>query len=277
MRAFYLVVMSAALIAPPAAAQQTAQQAPMVPQVPPAPPDTAFANLNFGFQSQSQGFGQRAEFGQYDETVSFESQHAIKGAPSFEIGGGARVWRDLSIGISYHRRSKHTRDVSVTAQVPSPIFSDTLRSATSTLSGLEHREDAIHVQALWNVPVTVEFDVTVFGGPTFFRVKDDLVENIGITEVGGDFSTVNLAAATSRQRNNATGYHLGLDTSYMFIRSGAPSFLRKAGLGFNAGVGAVLRYSHGSVDLQLPPNSVGQPVKIDTGGLEIAAGLRFRF
>lgn len=280
MRSFNLALVVAVLAAAPAAAQNTAPLAPtgaQTPPAPPAPPRKVFANLNFGFQSQSQDFQQRAEFPQYDEMGSAESQHAIKGGAAFEIGGGARVWRDLSLGVSYQRRSKHSRDVSITAQVPNPVAYDALRSATGTLGGFEHREDAIHLQALWNVPVTEELDVTVFGGPSFFRVNDDLVDTVSFSEVGGDFSTVNLAAASSRQHNNATGFNIGLDTSYMFLRSGAPGFLRKAGLGFSAGVGALLRYSHGSVDLRLPPNSVGQAVQIDTGGMEISAGLRLRF
>jgi len=80
--------------------------------------------------------------------------------------------------------------------------------------------------------------------------------------VGGDFSQVNLQeTGRSRQSNTAVGFNLGVDGRYMFLR--------------NAGIGAMLRYTHGQVDLTSPTGEEG--FKLDTGGLEIAGGLRFRF
>ena len=258
MRLIYPVLIAAVLAASPVVAQ------PAGAPVPPAPPNKVFANVNFGFQSQSQDFGQRAEFSIYDEPGSFETQHAFKGGSSFDIGGGVRVWQNLSVGLSFNQRAKHSRDVTVTANVPSPIFTDTLRGTSGTLSGLEHTERAVHLQALWHVPVTVEFDVTLFAGPTFFSVEDDLVDGITTAEVGGNFSSVNLGSiGRTNQSNKATGFHVGLDTRYMFMK--------------NVGAGAMLRYSNGSFDLALPANNVGPAVKLDAGGLEIAAGLRFKF
>lgn len=269
MRVIYPVVFAAVLGATPVAAQQKA------PLVPPAPPNKAFANVNFGFQAQSQDFRQRSEFQLYDETASFEAQHRFKGGSSFDIGGGVRVWRDLSVGLAFNRRSKHKRDVTVNAVVPSPVFSDTMRDASGSLTGLEHTESAVHLQALWHVPVTVELGVTVFAGPTFFNVEDEVIEGITLGEVGGNFSSVNLnAIGRSRQSHSTTGFHLGVDASYMLLRNRAPGFMRRMGLGSDVGVGALLRYSKGSVDLTLPE---GSAAKIDTGGFEIAAGLRFRF
>jgi hypothetical protein len=45
----------------------------------------------------------------------------------------------------------------------------------------------------------------------------------------------------------------------------------------SAGVGGMLRYSKGSVDLNAPADTGSETFKIDTGGLEIGVGLRFRF
>ena len=56
---------------------------------------------------------------------------------------------------------------------------------------------------------------------------------------------------------------MGIDAQYMFMR--------------NAGVGGMLRYSKGSVDLNPPADTGSETFKLDTGGLEIGVGLRFRF
>lgn len=258
MRLISPIVLAVVLGAAPAAAQ------PSAPLVPPPAPDRAFANLNFGFQSQSEDFRQRAEFPLYEETGSFETLHRFKGGASFDIGGGARVWKQLAVGLAYSQRAKHTRDVTIEASVPSPVFYDTMRSASGTLGGLEHTERAVHLQALWAVPVTVELDVTFFGGPSFFTVEDDLVESITTSEVGGNFSSVNVSdVRRANQSNTAAGFNVGFDTRYMFMR--------------NVGAGFMLRYSRGSVDLALPAGGVGPAVKFDAGGLEIGAGLRLKF
>ena len=246
MRSFLFSCTLLAVCAAPAAAQDA----------------RVFANINFGYQGQSQDLRQAAEFPLYDETGNWEAQHGIDGGSIFDIGAGVRVHRNWSIGVSFANRGKHTRDVSITAGVPHPIFTDTLRTATATATGLEHSERAVHLQALLHIPVTVEFDVALFAGPTFFNVEDTLIESVVPIEQGGDFSTVNLQTATSTQSNSAVGFNLGIDTRYMFTR--------------NVGAGAMLRFSRGSVDLTNPAGSGGE-LKLDTGGLEIGAGLRFRF
>jgi hypothetical protein len=248
MRSLFSAVVAITLFAVPASAQSLTLK--------------PFASLNFGYQSQSQDLTQQGEFTLYDEAGSFEGQHALDGGGFFEIGGGVGLSRNFSVGISYARRSKATRDVQVTATVPSPIFTDTFRTASATLAGLEHTERAVHIQAMWQVPVTVEFDVTLFAGPSFFKAKDDLVEGVTVGEVGGDFSEVNLGVVgPTRQSNSSVGFNLGVDGRYMVTR--------------NAGIGAMLRYTRGQVDLTSPTGQ--EDFKIDTGGLEIAGGLRFRF
>lgn len=247
MRSYLCLLATITLFAAPAAAQD----------------HRVFLNLNFGTVSQKQDVRQTATFSLYDETGTWDVDHVIESGSFLDIVGGFRLSDNFFVGASYTQGSKQTRDVTVTASVPSPIFTDTFRNATGTASGLEHKERALHLQALWHVPVTVEFGVTLFGGPTFFTVEDELVESIATVE-NADFSAVSINnIAVAGQSNTSTGFHVGLDAQYMFIK--------------NAGLGAMLRYSKGSVDLTAPGNTTSETLKIDTGGLEIGAGLRFRF
>jgi hypothetical protein len=220
-----------------------------------------FVNVNYGGLTQKQDLKQTAEFSIYDETGTWEANHTIEGGPFFDIGGGYRVMRNVFVGVSFTQGTKQTRDVTVNASVPSPIFFDTFRAATGTATGLEHKERAVHLQALLQVPVTVEFGVTLFAGPTFFSVDDALVSGFSLTEASDSVSISDVR--TEAQDHTATGFHVGFDAQYMFVR--------------NAGVGGMLRYSKGSVDLRAPADTGSQTFNIDTGGLEIGVGLRFRF
>lgn len=245
MRSFLIAVAALATCAAPAAAQ--------TPRI--------FANINFGYQAQNQDFRQSAEFPLYEETGTWQADHALESGPLFDLGAGIHVTRNLAVGVAYSLRTKQDRDAAVTATVPHPIFFDAPRSASGTATGLEHSEQAVHLQAIWHVPVTVEFSMALFGGPTFFRVKDVLIESVTPAETG-DLSNVNLLFGTSSQSRSTVGFNVGVDSSYMLMR--------------NVGVGAMLRYTRGSVDLLNPAGSGGE-ISIDTGGLEIGAGLRFRF
>ena len=244
-----LVVLAVALAsATPAAAQDS----------------RVFANINFGYQVQDQDLRQTAEFPLYDETATWEATHALEGGPIFDLGAGFRVLPKLSIGASYTLRTKQSRDVTVNASIPSPAFTDTFRQATASATGLEYTEQAFHVQAFWHIPVTVEFEVMLFGGPTFFQLENDLISGIDIVEAGGDFSSVSLQnVSTTRASESTVGFNVGIDGTYMFMR--------------NAGVGAMLRYSRGSADLAAPAGTGSDSFDVDAGGFEIAAGLRFRF
>jgi len=248
MRSFLSAVAAILLCAAPAAAQD----------------HRVFVNVNYGGLIQKQDLKQTATFLIYDETGTWESDHTIEGGSFFDIGGGFKLSRNFFVGASSTQGSKQTRDITVNASVPSPVFTDTFRSTSATATGLEHKERAIHLQALLQIPVTVEFGVTLFAGPTFFTIEDELVSGFSLSETGGGFTSVNLTdIRTEGQKHTMTGFHAGFDAQYMFMK--------------NAGVGGMVRYSKGSVDLDAPADTGSERFKIDTGGLEIGAGLRFRF
>jgi hypothetical protein len=243
-----------------AAAPAAAQEPPLF--IPPPPPRAVFVNVNGGLIAQSQEFTQAADFILYGEAGSFEAQHAIKGGPVVDVAAGVRVAGNMSLGVAYSRRSTHTRAVALTALVPDPLFTNRHRDATGIAAGLEHGERAVHVQASWRLPVTVEFDVTLFVGPTIFTVDEEVVEGVSVTEGASGTASVS-GIARSRQRRTAAGFHFGFDTAYMFTR--------------HAGAGAMLRYSRGWTELELPPGSTESDITLHPGGFELAAGLRLRF
>ena len=245
MRSFLSAVTALLLCAAPAAAQSERPR--------PA------ALVNFGYQGQNQDFSQSATFPLYGENGAFEAAHALEGAPFFEIGASVGILRNFSVGGSYVKRSTKSREVPFAALVPSPLSPGAFRTVTGTSADHEHKENAFHVQAIWHVPITVEFDISVFGGPSFFSAEHDLLDTstIGITELAGNQANVNVAKTT--QSESAVGFNVGVEGRYMFTRW--------------VGAGATLRFSRASSDFTAGADTI----KIDMGGPEIAGGIRFRF
>ena len=244
MRSFLSAIAALVVCAAPAAAQSERPR--------PA------ALVNFGYQGQSQDFSQSGTFPLYGETGSFEAAHALEGAPFFEIGGSVGIVRNFSIGGSFARRSTKTRDVPLAALVPSPLSPGALRGAETTSTDFDHKESAFHLQAILHVPITVEFDIAISGGPSFFSAKHDLIDGIAVTELGGNQVGVTIARAPT-QSESAVGFNIGVDGRYMFTP--------------RIGAGATLRFTRASSDF----TAGGETLKIDMGGPEIGVGLRFRF
>jgi len=225
----------------------------------PPPLRDVYVNVNLGFQAKSADFTEASVFPAYDEVATLETDHSIGGISFVDIAAGVRVWRNMSVGGAFTTRFNDNRDGNINASIPHPLFHDAFRNATG-LTPLEYSERAIHLHALWSVPVTEEFDVGLFFGPSFFTVKEDLVQSLSFGE-SSDFSAVMLGGIeTQRVSKSAAGFNIGLEGAYMLTR--------------HVGANATIRFSHGTVELPLAGGSSSQ---VDAGGFDIAAGVRFRF
>jgi hypothetical protein len=221
----------------------------------PAPFDTGYAHINVGVQAGSHDLTQNGSFPLFDEQATFSATTEVDGGGFFEIGGGARVWRQLYAGLSFTHASDDS-SAAVSGQIPDRLFFDRFHPVAGTLSGLDHSETGIHLQALWHVPITTNFDVMVGGGPTIYRAKQDLVSGITVT---GDPDVVLASIDKQSVKGTGVGINLQVDGTYLFTE--------------RFGGGVVLRYAGGSVDL----DSDAGKVSLDVGGFQIGFGLRVRF
>ena len=221
----------------------------------PAPFDRGYFHVNFGGQVGSSDLDQPGSFTLYDETAVFNLRGEVGGGALFDIGGGVRVWgQQLYAGISYSR-SSGSSDATLSGQVPHPLFFDMPRPISGTVSGLDHTEHAVHLQAVWRQPINTLFDVAVFLGPTFFSVNQDAVSALTVTEPAPAIGSV----TTTSISDGAIGFHIGADVAYRLTR--------------RIGVGLLLRYAGGSVDLP----AANQESSLDVGGLQVGAGVRVGF
>jgi hypothetical protein len=218
-----------------------------------------FLSVNGLYQGGSQNLQTTVSFPRFDEQGSYDIVRRVGGGGAFDIGGAYRLRGSLAVGLGVTRFADTANGV-VAGSVPHPLFFNRPRAFALQAPGLRHRETAIHLQAIWWVPVTNEWDVAVSVGPSFFSVTQTQVAEVQFAEVGAPWDAVDASVASRADRRaSGAGFNIGADTSYMLSRM--------------LGAGLTLRYTRGFVDMP----SAGGGVSVDAGGFQIGAGLRVRF
>jgi hypothetical protein len=228
-----------------------------------------YFNLNFGGQSREQTFADAATFTIYGEQGAVAAGHAIGGGTLFDFSAGARVWRNLAVGIAYSS-VKNKNDAIVSVRVPHPILFRQFREATATAAALEHSENVVHLQLVWMLPITSRIQIAVMGGPSFFTVRQD-VAGIGnpLQDIAdaAPFTSVSIRSVTVTDvKDSPVGANIGADLTYL------AATVRGVGIG----VGGFVRYSGASLDLPAPANGT-RDGDLKVGGGQAGAGLRIRF
>ena len=214
--------------------------------------DKGFANINIGGQSGSHNLETTTTFVVYDEDAEVTTTQKTGGGFLFDINGGYKVWHNLVAAVGYTFLSDST-DGAVTANIPDPDHFGEFRHVTTTADNLSHAEHAINFMGVWMVPVTDKIDVGVSFGPTIFIVKQDVAGAITFTEPGANVTGI----AKDRQSKTGAGVNFGVDVTYLLTPK--------------MGVGGILRYTWGSVDID------GAKDSLTVGGFQLGVGARYRF
>jgi hypothetical protein len=214
--------------------------------------DKGYVTVNGGVQTGSDTLDTSSTFPLYDETATVTSSQKISGGGFFDIGGAYRVWgKNLLAGVSFSHTSSDA-DVSLKASIPDPVFFDRPRAVDTTTSGAKHSENALHLDAIWMIPVANKIDVGVFAGPSIFFVNQDAIGTPTVTEPGPT-----VTAPLTEVKKTSAGINLGVDVQYVVYKKWA--------------VGGLARYSWGSASIP------GATEKLKLGGFQIGGGLRMRF
>ena len=214
--------------------------------------DKAFVSANVGVQIGSHDLSDTQTFTLYDEAATVATAMKVKSGGLFDIGGGYRVWQNVTAGVIYSWTSSSS-NAAIAGTIPDPVFFDRPRAVAATASGLKHTENVLHLNATWMRPVTDKIDVGVSAGPSIFFVKQDLVTSLPITDPG----LIVGAPVVSSQSKATAGFNLGVDVTYLLNKK--------------YGVGGIARYSWGSVKLG------DANTKLTVGGLQLGGGVRVRF
>ena len=214
--------------------------------------EKGFANINIGGQTGSHNVETNTTFEVYDEDANVATTQKVGGGLLFDLNGGYKVWSNLVVAVGYSFMSDST-DGAVTASIPHPDVAGQNRIVTATANDLSHAEHAINISGVWMVPVTDKIDVGVSFGPTIFMVKQELPDTLTFTEPGPTVTGI-----TKKDVNKTTaGVNFGVDVTYLLTKK--------------VGVGGILRYTWGSVDLE------GATDSLTVGGFQLGVGARYRF
>lgn len=224
--------------------------------------DRGYFGLNFAVESGSTDLNGSKTYTLYDEQARLETTGKGEAGPFLDLSAGARVWRNFSVGIGFQTLSSKS-DAAVTGSIPHPLFYDRSRSINETVPSLKRNEHAVHLQFGYTFPINEKLDVMVYGGPTFFRVSQDVISDVTVGERGAPFDSVIAQTTVTRLKENPVGGHIGADVTYKLT-----SF-NKVGLG----VGGFLRYAGASTTLRVLETDVDSNV----GGMQFGVGLRARF
>lgn len=208
-----------------------------------------FIDVNVGAQTQARTIESTTSFPLYAETAVINAAQSIDSGGLFDISGGYRFHRSFGAAIGFSRFSK-SGDGSIVASIPSPVAFNKPVTVTSTATDLSHSEFATNVMLVYFAPVTVKIDVNAFIGPSFFKVKQDI---LSATVPAG---TQTASVKTQEEKGDSTGVNAGINVNYMVQP--------------NYGVGIFLRYAGATVDLPSAPD-------VKVGGFQLGGGLRLRF
>jgi len=244
---------------PPPTQPRPAQPAPARPS-PRQPSERIYISVNGAYQTGSDDFGETVTFRENAEDGTFTTDYEVKSGPAFNISGGATIWRNVGVGVGVTRYAKNT-PTAFSASVPHPFFFNRARTVEGDIGGIKREELAVHVQARATFLPTPRIQAVVFGGPSFFKVKQGIVNDFEITEAYPfDTATFNRGISTTADESKV-GFNVGADVGYFFTRQ--------------VGVGGSLQFSRTTIDV--PASGGSGTLEIKAGGVQAGAGLRLRF
>lgn len=225
--------------------------------------DRGYINVGWGVESGSSTMTDSQTKTIYEEPATFGTSSTFTSGSLFDVGVGLRLWKNLTAGVAYHQEQNDTEGAA-TGSVPSPFFFNRPRTLTAA-EPLDRKESATHVTLGWVVPISNKFDVMVSGGPSFFRLTQEVISSVAHNETGATSSTVNATLDTEERSKSVTGYNVGADVTYIAWSNDS----------IRLGVGGFFRFTTAEAEVQMLDAGTAQPTKV--GGVQFGFGARLRF
>jgi hypothetical protein len=226
--------------------------------------DRGYINVGWGVESGSSAMTDTRTSVIYEETATVSSTSDFTSGSLFDLGVGVRVWRNLTVGAGYHQEQNDTEGT-LTGLIPSPVFFNRPRTLNQSVPGLDRKESAVHLQLGWVVPIGSKFDVMVYGGPSFFRLEQEVVSDVRVGTESSPFTSVELGLTETIRKKSQTGYNVGVDATYIVWSNDS----------VRLGAGGFVRFAQADMDVEMLNGSEPQPTK--AGGVQFGFGARLRF
>ncbi|MCA1560524.1 MAG: hypothetical protein LC753_06640 [Acidobacteria bacterium] len=245
------------------AAGQSSAQPPSRPTVRRAqPPQTGrvFVTANGGYQIEGLTFSETRRDNLYGEELSWTTDYAVEQGVQYEASAGMYIGRNSAAAVTYTLYDDGGSTAPVTARVPHPFHFNQQRDIQGESAPLEHREQVIHLSALYVLPISSRLELGIAAGPSLFMVKRSFVDAV-VYDEAYPFDSATFNRTTIRDvSENQVGFHAGADISWFFTK--------------RVGVGALVRFSRAT--MKFPPAGEGDALTVDLGGVQTGFGLRVR-
>ncbi|HUQ86374.1 MAG TPA: hypothetical protein VM096_02380 [Vicinamibacterales bacterium] len=223
--------------------------------------DRGYVNVGWGIESGTSTMTDTRVSPIYEETATVVSSSTFTSGSLFDVGVGVRVWRNLTVGVGFHQEQNDTEG-ELSGTIPSPFFFNRPRTLAAS-EPLDRKEMATHLNIGWVVPIGSKFDVMVYGGPTFFRLTQEVISRAEPNEASVSGSTIGATITTAERKKSQTGYNAGVDATYIVWQNDS----------VRLGAGGFVRFTQAETDVEML--SGAQPTKV--GGVQFGFGARIRF
>jgi opacity protein-like surface antigen len=249
-RALALVVVAWAASSPAWAAEAPAATRP--------PAGAVRLSLRGGFVPGSPTFTDTVTFTDFVEEGRIDSRYAQDPGPGLEAELAWRFARRFAVSAAAAYVSR-TEGGSFSAALPHPFLYGAPRHAEGDFGGRSTRETSLHLD-LAVVGGSGRLEWRAFAGPSLIAIEADLVRSVEFTHVYPFDAVTVTGTPFASVRGNAVGFNLGAGLDWQLAR--------------HVAIGTQGRFSRATVGLD---RTAGERVKVEGGGVHLAAGVRLDF
>ncbi len=213
---------------------------------------------NVAYNASGISFSDNTTFTSYLEDATSTRSYDGGAGVVFEVGAIVGITGPLGVMGSVEIYN-NSFDAQFQESLPHPLYFNQPRTVDGSATGLEYKENAVHLDAVF----TRELDkvtVDLFGGPTFFFTTAEILDTIDVTSTY-PFDEATVSGTTTRKiDDNPIGFNAGGSVTWRLTDV--------VGIAFQA------RYSKGTIQLV---RDSGSTIDLDAGGFRVGGGIRLAF
>jgi hypothetical protein len=221
-------------------------------------PERGYVSVSGGAQVPAGTLRERFTYTLNAEEATTEATYPSKAGIQFDAGAGMHMTRRLGVAV-HVSRSSSAGNARTSSQLPHPLLDNQDRQVEGDARDLSRDETAAHVQ-LYYFRKSGRWLIRLAGGPSYFRVAQQVVTGITVDEEYPFDTATFRSATTARARGSAPGFNAGVDLSRMLTRRLAAN--------------AMVRFSRGTLDVDA---GNARRVATKAGGAQAGAGIRVSF
>ena len=238
----------------------TTKPAPQAPKKPVVPPKLVKFSITggIGVSATSNEFDQDVPFTLFAEEASITGPVSVSRGPRFDVSAGYRVWRRFGAGVTLTSFNS-SGDMEAVFRLPHPFLIGAPREASGVTDATRRTTD-LHISGLIGLVAGRRWHVVAYAGPSLTWLSQQLgYDRFSYTYVlpfnEATLSPKDGAASTG----NGIGGHAGVSITRM--------------MGRRWGINGDIRGSSTKAKL----DALGTPIELQTGGVQMSAGVRVHF